>query len=167
MRLSVDFLIAKLDNISEDQVVIVTNVHDWIVALEKQRRSLRMPLTVLADRAGVSRATVCRIFEQKKTSSSLENVLAIARVLGAELRVDIQDPEDMIEGQVQKLAKKIARMVQGTMALESQGITDPEQIARLVETAAAEIRAKPRKHLWVRQCRSSSRSRAKPPIFPS
>jgi hypothetical protein len=77
--------------------------------------------------------------------------LAIARVLGAELEFRIQNPESMIEEEVQKRAKKIVRMVQGTMALESQGITDPSHLDELVETAAKEIRAKPRKQLWMRQ----------------
>ena len=49
------------------------------------------------------------------------------------------------------------------MALEGQGITDPNHLDQLVETAAKEIRAKPRKQLWVRQCRSSSQSQAKRP----
>jgi transcriptional regulator with XRE-family HTH domain len=141
----------------------VTNMHDWLESLDKQRRALKMPLPVLAQLAGVSRATVCRILKERKTSSSLESVFAIARVLGAEVEVRIQDPEKLIEEEVQKRAKKIVRMVQGTMALESQGITDPGHLDRLVETAAKEIRAKPRKQLWIRQCRSSSRSRAKRP----
>ncbi|HKI37312.1 MAG TPA: hypothetical protein VKA46_35995 [Gemmataceae bacterium] len=141
----------------------VTNIHDWLEALDKQRRALKMPLQVLAQLAQVSRATVCRILQERKTSASLESVLAIARVLGAVVEVSIQDPEKLIEEEVQKRAKKIVRMVQGTMALESQGITDPKHLDQLVETAAREIRAKPRKQVWMKQCRSSSRSRAKRP----
>jgi hypothetical protein len=141
----------------------VTNIHDWLEALDKQRRALKMPLQVLAQLARVSRATVCRVLQERKTSSSLESVLAIARVLGAVVEVRVQDPEKLIEEEVQKRAKKIVRMVQGTMALESQGITDPNYLDQLVETAAKEIRAKPRKQVWMRQCRSSSQSRAKRP----
>jgi hypothetical protein len=69
----------------------------------------------------------------------------------------------LVEQQVQKRAREIVRMVQGTMALEAQGITDPSHLDQLVEIAAREIRAKPRKQLWERQCHSSSRSRAKHP----
>ncbi len=127
--------------------MLVTNIHNWLEALDKQRRALKMPLEVLAQRAQVSRATVCRILQERKISSSLESVLAVARVLGAELEVHIQNPETMIEEEVQKRAKKIVRMVQGTMALESQGITDPNHLDQLVETAAKEIRAKPRKQV--------------------
>ncbi|HEY7153680.1 MAG TPA: hypothetical protein VH575_06955 [Gemmataceae bacterium] len=140
-----------------------TNVQKWLEALDKQRRALKMPLHILAERAHLSRATVCRILKEKRTSSSLENVLAVANVLGAEANLHIQDPEKFVEQQVQKRARKIVRMVQGTMALEGQGITDPNHLDHLVETAAQEIRAKPRKQLWVRQCRSSNPSQAKPP----
>jgi hypothetical protein len=127
----------------------VTKVQDWLDALNNQRRALKMPLHVLAKRAKLSRATVCRILQQKKTSASLESVMAIASVLGAEVEVRLEAPEKVVEQKVQERAKKIVRMVQGTMALESQGITDPDHIDQLVETAAREIRAKPRKQLWV------------------
>lgn len=134
-----------------------------LIALDKQRRALKMPLDVLAERAELSRATVCRILQEKRASSSLANVLAIAGVLGARPAWNIQKPDDLVEQQVQEQAKKIAQMVQGTMALESQGLTDPRHLDVLVETAAKEIRAKPRGQLWARQRRASNPSRAKRP----
>jgi hypothetical protein len=143
------------------------NVQQWLELLDKQRRMLKMPLDIVAERANLSLATVNRILKKKRTSSSIENVFAIASVLGAEIGADgalrIQDPEKMVEQQIQKEAKKIVRMVQGTMALEAQGITDSSFLDQLVETAAQELRRKPRKKLWVRSCRPSSRSQAKPP----
>lgn len=140
-----------------------TNVQKWLDALDKQRRKLKMSLPILAERAHLSRATVCRILKEKRTTSSLESVLAVANALGAEAKLRIQDPEKFVEQQVQKRARKIVRMVQGTMALEGQGITDPNHLGQLVETAAQEIRAKPRKQLWARQCRSSIPSQTKLP----
>lgn len=142
-----------------------TNVTLWLESLEKQRRELRMTLPVVAERAGLSRATVCRILQKKQASSSLENVLAIAGVLGAEVSLKLKEPVKIIEEEIQTRAKRIVRMVQGTMALEAQGITDQEHIDHLVELAASEIRAKPRKLLWMRQqsqSRNSNRSLAKP-----
>lgn len=127
-----------------------TTVQDWLAALDRQRRALKMPLIVLAKRAKVSRATICRMLKEKSASTSLQNVLAVARVLGAELGIQLQDPERIIEEQIQERAQRIARMVQGTMALEGQGITGPNHFDQLVQTAANEIRAKPRKHLWAR-----------------
>ena len=140
-----------------------TNVQKWFAALEKQRRALKMPLHILAERAKLSRATVCRILKEKRIASSLESVLALARALGAEVELHIENPEKLVEQQIQKRAKRIVLMVQGTMALEGQGITDPDHLDRLVETAAQEIRTKPRKQLWMRQCRSSRPSPAKHP----
>ncbi len=137
------------------------DVQTWLDALDKQRRALKMPLDVLAERAHLSRATVCRILKEKRTSSSLQSVLAVAGVLGAEVELRLRDPEELVEQQVQERAQKIARMVQGTMALESQGLTDPRHLDQLVEVAAREIRAKPRRQLWERQCRSSNRSPVK------
>ena len=141
----------------------VTDVQTWLDALDKQRRALKMPLDVLAERANLSRATVCRILKEKRTSSSLQSVLAIAGVLGAEVELRLQDPEELVEQKVQERAKKIVRMVQGTMALESQGLTDPNHLDQLVKIAAKEIRARPRRQLWERPCHSSNRSRVKRP----
>jgi transcriptional regulator with XRE-family HTH domain len=140
-----------------------TNLHTWLEALEKQRRALKMPLHALAERAHLSRATVCRILREKRASASFQNVLAIARALGGEVQIHLQEPEKLVEQEIQERARRIVRMVQGTMALEAQGLTDADELNQLIETAAREIRAKPRKHLWVAQCRSSRRSRAKRP----
>lgn len=140
-----------------------TNFRDWLAELEKQRRSLRIPFRVLAEMAGLSPATVRRVLQTQKPSSSLESVLAIAEVLGASVELKIEDPEMVVERQIQATSKAIATMVQGTMALESQGTTDPRQIEALVETAAREIRSGPRERIWIRPCRSPKSSPAKHP----
>src|SRR5438093_8594261 len=98
-----------------------TNVAVWLEALEKQRRALKMTLPVVAQRARLSRATVCRILKERRASSSLKNVLAVANVLGAEMDLRLQEPEEMVEQEIQAKARRIVRMVQGTMALEAQG----------------------------------------------
>jgi DNA-binding phage protein len=141
-----------------------TNVSAWLETLEKQRHALRMTLPVVAERAKLSRATVYRILKHKQTNSSLANVLAVAKVLGAELKLHLQEPDEVAEQEIQAKARRIVRMVQGTMALEAQGITDQSDIDELIEVAANEIRAKPRKQLWMSQAmqnRNSSRSQAK------
>jgi transcriptional regulator with XRE-family HTH domain len=140
----------------------LTDVGNWLSDLEKQRRLLKMSYRVLADKSGVSLATIRRVLKARKTSSSLDSVLAIAGVLGAAFEVKIEDPEKVVERQILTTARDIAMMVQGTMALESQGTTDPKHIEALVEIAAREMRAKPRKRIWIRQCRSSKSSPAKP-----
>ena len=137
------------------------DVKQWLHALESQRRALRMTLPAVAERAHVSRATVRRVLKEKRSSARLDNVLAIAAVLGAEFEFRLAEPEAMIEAEVQKRARKVAEMVQGTMALESQGLTDEARLAEIAAAAATELRSKPRKHLWLSQCRPSQQSPAK------
>ena len=143
--------------------MLASEVQDWCKALNKQRRALKMTLRSLAERANVSRATVCRVLKGETAACSFQSVHAIVRALGGDFQLSMKEPEELNEQEVQKRAKKIVEMVQGTMALESQGITDPNHLAHLVEIAAKEIRAKPGKQLWMNQCRSSNRSRAKRP----
>lgn len=140
-----------------------TNVRDWLSELENQRRLLKMPYRVVAERSGVSLATVRRVLQAQKSSSSLESVLAVAKVLGGTVGLKLEDPEKVVEGQIQTTSRAIAMMVQGTMALESQGTTDMRQIEVLVETAAREIRSGPRKKIWIKSCRSPKASPAKLP----
>ncbi len=104
-----------------------------------------------------------RILVDKNASSHLNNVIAIADVLGARFDVRIEKPEKLVEQHVQEQAKQLVQMVQGSMALEAQGITIPNDLGELVEVAAAEIRKKPRKQLWARKSHSVDRSKAKPP----
>jgi transcriptional regulator with XRE-family HTH domain len=145
-----------------------TSVQDWLAALNAFRKVLKMPWEALAERAKLSRATVCRILGAKDSSPKLPNVFAIAHALGAEFTqrggsftLTLPEPDALVEQQVMVHARRIARSVQGTMALESQGLIDQKDIDQLVETAAQEIRARPRSQLWINQCRSSSRSPVK------
>lgn len=135
----------------------------WLEALDRQRRALKMPLDVVAERSGLSRATVCRVLIDKNVSSHLDNVIAIARVLGVTFEICIEQPDILVERHVQKLARQLVQLVQGSMALESQGITNRDHLNELVDVAAREIRKKPRKKLWERKCHSDDRSRAKRP----
>lgn len=48
----------------------------------------------------------------------------------------------MNENELRRLAKKVVRLVQGTMGLESQAITDPEVLSEIEAVAVTEIQAK-------------------------
>lgn len=135
----------------------------WLEAMDRQRRLLKMPYDVLANLASVSRKTVFRALKKRQVSCSLEHVVAIADVLGVEFDQKVRAPEEVIERQVQKRAQKIAKLVQGTMQLEAQGLTSQDALDRITETAAREIRAKPRRQLWLKTSRPSSESRTKRP----
>jgi len=137
------------------------SVQDWLEALNRQRRALSMSFKDVAERSGMSTTTVRRVLVNRNESTELASVMAIARVLGVDPFPAIPDPEEVREREVRRLAKRVVRMVQGTMGLEAQGLTDPKALAEIEEKAAEEIRAKPRKHLWRQHCRTSIQSRAK------
>ncbi len=132
-----------------------------LAALNQQRRALGMSLRDVSERSGVPILTVRRVLVEQKESSHFGNVLAIASALGVDPMRAIPDPAEAVEKEIRRRAKQVVRMVQGTMGLEAQGLTDQEFLTEMEEKVAAEIRAKPRKQLWGRQCRSSSQSRAK------
>jgi transcriptional regulator with XRE-family HTH domain len=125
-------------------------VQTWLADLDKQRRELKMTLPALAQRARLSRATVRRLLIDKRMSASLDNVLAIADALGAKIGFHIQSPKKLVEREVQERAKRIVQLTQGTMALEAQGLTEQADLDELLQSAAKEIRARPRKHLWMK-----------------
>ncbi len=147
----------------DDRLDAKTPVRAWLDALDKQRRALKMPLDVVAARSGLSRATVCRVLIDKNSSSHLDNVIAIARALGVTFEICIEKPEEFVERHIHEQAKQVVEMVQGNMALESQGITNQNHLDELVNVAAMEIRKIPHRKLWVRKCRSENRSQAKLP----
>jgi transcriptional regulator with XRE-family HTH domain len=125
-------------------------VQSWLADLDKQRRELRMTLPALAQRARLSRATVRRVLIDKKTSASLDNILAIANALGARISFRIQSPKTLIEREIHKRADQIVQLTQGTMALEAQGLTEQAHLDELRKIAASKIRTRPRKRLWMK-----------------
>jgi hypothetical protein len=126
-------------------------VTEWLETLDRQRRALKMPINALAHLSGLSPKTVRRILTAKRPSSHLDDVFAIARVLGATPELRVEAPDNCVERHIELQAQEIARMVQATMALESQGITDPKAQEHLVEVAIEELRKKPRKKLWAKK----------------
>jgi hypothetical protein len=137
-------------------------VTEWLETLDMQRRALKMPINALANLSGLSRATVHRMLTEKRPSSHLDNVFAIAQVLGATPELRVEAADEFVERHIELQAQEIARMVQATMALESQGISDRKAQEHLVELAIEALRKKPRKKLWAKKCRSATRSRVKP-----
>jgi hypothetical protein len=134
---------------------------DWLLALEEQRKALGMTYGYISKRSSVPLLTVRRILARQNVGAQFDNVLAVATVLGARTIGTIPQPDEVAEKEIRRQAKRVVRLVQGTMALEAQGITDAEYLKQLEETAAKEIRQKPRKHLWARPCRTSRQSQAK------
>ena len=116
--------------------------------LDRRRYQLGVTYQALAERSGVSLATVRRILGGGQQSASLSTVLAIARVLGVRLSFDAEsDVDDLLERQARQKAERLVGMVQGSSALEGQGL-DEDTRERMVRRTVHELRAGSKRKLW-------------------
>lgn len=106
-----------------------------------------MSFASLANLSGVSEPTIKRIFGGQLGQASFSNVAAILEALGTTLGIQERDPDEMCRQQARRKAEQIARLVQGTSALESQAV-DAQTYGRLVEKSYHELLAGPRRRLW-------------------
>lgn len=105
-----------------------------------------MSIPALATRSGVSEATVKRILKGKDASHTKTE--AVAHALGIRFQlITSQDPLEFQQEQARAKARLIARMVQGTSALESQAV-DAASFERLVERSYHDLMAGPSSRLW-------------------
>jgi transcriptional regulator with XRE-family HTH domain len=123
--------------------------------LDQRRARLGMTKTAVARRAGVSLPTVNRILAGKELNPSLSNLHAMARALGVVIRLggttdiefeELQSPQEYRIRHARDKAKKLIRMVQGTMALEAQAVDDGT-VDDLVEDATHQLLSSMRR-LW-------------------
>lgn len=116
--------------------------------LEQRRRELGLSQSALAGRSGVSLPTVHRILAGQSPAASLENTLAIAQTLGLQLdAVPLFETQEILEQQARKKAEQLVGMVQGTSALEGQGVSG-KQISRMVQKTVDELLSGSRRRLW-------------------
>jgi transcriptional regulator with XRE-family HTH domain len=116
--------------------------------LEIRRQELGLSQAALAERSGVSLPTVHRILSGHGTSASVENILAIAQELGMDVEaVPRMGVQEILEQQARKKAERLVRMVQGTSALEGQGLPG-RQIAQMIKKTIQELLAGSRRRLW-------------------
>jgi len=116
-------------------------------ALDRRRRELGLTFAALSSRSGVSEPTVKRILGGRLGEASFTHVVAIARALGSPISADLQDVDEMVREQARRKAEGIARLVQGTSALEAQAVDDAEY-CRLVDRSYHELLAGSRRRLW-------------------
>lgn len=126
---------------------MATTIHISADHLKQRRESLGMSYSVVAARSGVSEPTVKRILGGQVAEASFANVVAIAEVLGASFGIEEVDPEELCRQQARRKAEQIARLVQGTSALESQAV-DQTAYDRLVERSFHQLMAGSRRRLW-------------------
>jgi transcriptional regulator with XRE-family HTH domain len=116
-------------------------------ALDRRRRELGLTFAALSSRSGVSEPTVKRILGGRLGEASFTHVVAIARALGSPIAADPQDVDEMVREQARRKAEGIARLVQGTSALEAQAV-DEAEYRRLVDRSYHELLAGSRRRLW-------------------
>jgi transcriptional regulator with XRE-family HTH domain len=120
---------------------------DFLDRLSRRRRAVGMPFSAIAHRSGVSEPTVKRILSGHGRAASFENVSAVARALGVSIESGEDDAEQMCREQARRKAEQIARLVQGTSALEAQAVS-AATYRKLVERSYRELLAGPRRRLW-------------------
>lgn len=124
---------------------MVAQAQNPVNRLHRQFKASGMTYPVLANRSGVPIATLKRIFADNSAKASLSNVLAIAEALG--MSMSVSETVDVRMNQALKKAHRVVGMVQGTSALESQGL-DEEQIKRMIERTVHELLAGSNRKLW-------------------
>ena len=82
--------------------------------------------------------------------ASFGNVAAVARALGVSVELGESDADTFLLKQATEKARRVARMVQGTSALESQAV-DADTYERLVSRSVHELLAGSRRRLWSRR----------------
>jgi transcriptional regulator with XRE-family HTH domain len=116
--------------------------------LQERRRELGLSYELLAQRSGVSRPTVQRILSGRYSTASFASIVAIGNALGLELRfASAVTPEQLKREQARKKAKKVAALVQGTCALEGQGV-DRSGLEAMVERTTQELLSGSKRRLW-------------------
>ncbi len=115
--------------------------------LQTRRKMLGIGFQSLASRSGVSIPTVKRIFGGQIAAASFGNIAAIAEALGLSFELGESSIDALCRQQARKKAMQVARLVQGTSALESQAV-EKDTYKRIVEKSFREILAGPKRKLW-------------------
>lgn len=116
--------------------------------IDQRRRELGMSFPVLARRSGVSLAAVRRAFSRGVEHAKFQNVIAISNALGMRLElVADTTAQEMREALAVSRAKKIVSMVQGTMGLEGQSVSESVKDEMVVQTVH-ELMARPKRSFW-------------------
>ena len=115
--------------------------------LQIRRKMLGIGFQSLASRSGVSIPTVKRIFGGQIAAASFGNIAAIAEALGLSFELGESSVDALCRQQARKKAMQVARLVQGTSALESQAV-GKDTYKRIVEKSFREILAGPKRKLW-------------------
>src|ERR1043165_2220264 len=83
-----------------------------------------MSYSAVAQRAGLGQRTVQRVLSGEEGGCDFTTVVRIADALGASIKFECADMNEVRLRQAERKAEKIVGMVQGTMGLEAQAVGD-------------------------------------------
>ena len=110
---------------------------DILGFLRQRRRELRMPISALSDRANTSVSTAKRVLAGD-TSVSYSTLCRIAQAMGVSPEFNACPSHSLIQKEAKRKAKLVAKMVQGTSAMEAQAV-DKETLDRITQAAEAKL----------------------------
>lgn len=139
-----------------------TTRQSLIEQIARRRERLGMSFDVLAQRSGVSAPTLKRMMppspevppeddtpaDEIPFRGSLRNVHAVASALGLALTAEPElSADELCEQQAEAKARELVALVQGTSALEAQGLS-ADTLAQMIEDAKRQLLTGPRRRLW-------------------
>ncbi len=119
----------------------------FVNRLSARREALGISYAALAKRSGVSEPTLKRILGGRTDDASFSSIAAIAQALGMPLTSVETSVDDLRAQQARTKAERVARMVQGTSALEGQAVGG-DAYQRLVQQSFHELMAGSNRRLW-------------------
>ena len=126
----------------------MTSVTALVRFLDRRRAELGMSQYALAQRSGVSLPTVQRILAGDQPRASLSSVLALANALALRLGLESQsDADELLEREARQKAERLVGMVQGSAALEGQGLDEATR-ERMIQRTVHELLAGSRRKIW-------------------
>ncbi len=121
---------------------------DFTEKLEARRQELGMTFEALSAHSGVPVSTLKAIFRKGVEQATFSNVAAIAKSLGVELEFSKElDSYELMYRQAVKKARELVGLVQGSSALESQGV-EQSQIEKMVQRLVHQLMAGSTRKLW-------------------
>lgn len=118
--------------------------------LAERKRQLGMSEAYIAREAGLSQPTVHRILSGEHSSTSLNDIMMIAEVMGLKtetFQLEFEDVTDMLTQQAESLAKKYTDINNATNQMEGQGLTNADK-KRLGFGLKAALLGGVRRNLW-------------------
>jgi transcriptional regulator with XRE-family HTH domain len=115
--------------------------------LDRRRKDLGMTCSTLAKRAGLGLRTVQRVLSDEEGAAHFSTVVRIADALGVTIKFECADLNEVRLRAAERKAEQLVGMVQGTMALEAQGIEN-ETLRQMKARTVRDLLAGSGQKLW-------------------